>query len=212
MKRKSVKIAVSVLLCAFAVQFFASCGRITHADEVLQARNRKYDELISGGMSKEDADKWLNEHTEAWHPNYMSKENKEGDEAEKPTAKPTEEPVDFMEAICGTYLVSGNGVLTGGAVYDDEGSETTFTKLALHVTQAGDDTVQIDVEGDHGGSGTVSANSPTVSYTDSMGYEVTVTFSVNDGVMHADMRIFGDLSIEDTGERCTETVTLSGDK
>ena len=124
----------------------------------------------------------------------------------------TEKYENFIGEICGTYLVSGTGVLTGGAVYDDEGPETTFTKLALHVLQADGNAVQIDVEGEHAGSGEVNADSPSVTYTDSMGYEVTVTFVVTDGVAHADMRIFGDLSIEDTGERCTETITLSGDK
>lgn len=119
----------------------------------------------------------------------------------------------FIDQICGTYLVSGTGVLTGGPVYDDEGPETTFTEVALHVSQAGDNAVQIDVEGVFAGSGEVSAESPTVSYTDSKGYEVTVTFTVNNnGGAHADMKIFGDLSIEGTGEYYTETITLSGDK
>ena len=44
-------------------------------------------------------------------------------------------------------------------------------------------------------------------------YMFTVNFTVNsDGGTHVDMKVFGDLSIEDTGERCTETITLSGDK
>ena len=208
MKNRIIKTALTVLLCISTILFLTGCG-ISHRDSVISdARYQKYKELTEGGMSNEDAHKWLDEHMEEWHPDY---EKSDSDKAEEPE-KPTEEPVDFMEAICGTYLVSGTGVLTGGAVYDDEGPEATFTKLALHVSQAGDNAVQIDVESDHEGSGAVSAESPTVSYTDSMGYEVTVTFAVTDGVAHADMRIFGDLSIEDTGERCTETITLSGDK
>lgn len=208
MKNRTIKKALTVLLCICTILFLTGCG-ISHRESVIsEARYQKYKELTEGGMSNEDADKWLDEHTEEWHPDYKKSDS---DKAEKPE-KPTEEPVDFMEAICGTYLVSGTGVLTGGAVYDDEGPETTFTKLALHVSQAGDNAVQIDVEGEHAGSGEVSAESPTVSYTDSMGYEVTVTFAVTDGVAHADMRIFGDLTITDTDDYSTETITLSGDK
>ena len=207
MKNRIIKTALTVLLCICTILFLTGCP--SYHDEVISdARYGKFKELTDGGMSKEDANRWLDEHTEEWHPDYKKSDS---DKAEEPE-KPTEEPVDFMETICGTYLVSGNGVLTGGAVYDDEGPETTFTKLALHVSQAGDNAVQIDVEGEHAGSGEVNAESPSVTYTDSMGYEVTVTFAVTDGVAHADMRIFGDLSIEDTGERCTETITLSGDK
>ena len=118
-----------------------------------------------------------------------------------------------MEAICGTYLVAGTGVMTGGALYDDTSSETTFSNIAMHVLQESENSVEIDFEGDYAGSGTVSADSPTVTYTDSMGYEVTVTFTVNDdGGAHVDVKIFGDLSIADTGEYITETILLSGDK
>lgn len=208
MKNRIIKTALTVLLCICTMLFLTGCP--SHHDQVISdARYQKYKELTKGGMSNEDADKWLDEHTKEWHPDYK----KDASDKKEETEKPTKEPIDFMEAICGTYLVSGTGVLTGGAVYDDEGPEATFTNLALHVSQAGDNTVQIDVEGDHAGSGAVSAESPTVSYTDSMGYEVTVTFTVNNnGGAHADMKIFGDLSIEDTGERCTETITLIGDK
>lgn len=209
MKNRIIKKALTVLLCICTILFLTGCG-ISHRDSVISdARYQKYKELTEGGMSNEDANKWLDEHTEEWHPDYKKSDS---DKAEEPE-KPTEETVDFMEAICGSYLVSGTGVLTGGAVYDDEGPETTFTKLALHVSQAGDNAVQIDVEGDHAGSGEVSAESPTVSYTDSMGYEVTVTFTVNNnGGAHVDMKVFGDLTITDTDDYSTETITLSGDK
>ena len=207
MKKRILKTTIVALLCICTMLFFSGCP--SHRDSVISdARYQKYKELTEGGMSNEDAHKWLDEHLDAWHPDYKE----EDPDNEEKKEKPAEKEIDFMEAICGTYLVSGTGVLTGGAVYDDEGPEATFTKLALHVSQAGDNTVQIDVESDHAGSGTVSKDSPTVSYTDSMGYEVTVTFAVTDGDAHADMRIFGDLSIEDTGERCTETITLSGDR
>ena len=109
--------------------------------------------------------------------------------------------------------ISGTGVMTGGATYDDTGSsETTFTNLAVHVVEAGEKEVQIDLEGDYLGNGKVSLESPTVKYTDVKGYEVTVTFSFNDGNPHIDMKIFGDLTLEDTGDYLTETMTLSGDK
>ena len=132
-------------------------------------------------------------------------------EEKKKNADPKE--IDFMETICGTYLVSGTGVMTGGATYDDTGSsETTFTNLAVHVVEAGEKEVQIDLEGDYRGNGNVSLESPTVKYTDVKGYDVTVTFSFNDGNPHIDMKIFGDLTLEDTGDYLTETMTLSGDK
>ena len=207
MTKRIVKTAIIVLLCICTVLLLSGCPS-HHDEEISDARYQKFKELTDGGMSKEEANQWLDENTDQWHPDYKKEESDKEDKTEKPT----EEPVDFMEAICGTYLVSGNGILTGGAVYDDEGSETAFTKLALHVSQTGENTVQIDVEGDHSGSGAVSKDSPTVSYTDSMGYAVTVSFTVKDGGAHADIKIFGDLSIEDTGERCTETITLSGDK
>jgi len=210
MKKGIIKTAVAVLLCICTMLFLTGCPN-RHDEEISDARYQKFKELTEGGMNKEDANKWLDEHTEEWHPDYKKADSDNKEETEEKKEEPKKES-DFMETICGTYLVSGTGVMTGGAVYDDEGPETTFTKLALHVSQAGDNTVQIDVEGEHSGSGTVSADSPTVSYKDSMGYEVTVTFAVSDGTSHVDMKIFGDLSIEDTGERCTETITLEGDK
>ena len=164
--------------------------------------------------SCEEPDGREGEFKEDWESKHAAQTTveEETEEEETTVEETTAEPVDFIKTICGTYLVSGKGVLTGGALYDDEGPETTFHNLALHVSEAGKNTVEIDVEGDHAGSGAVSEDSPTVSYKDSMGYEVTATFSVKDGVAHVEMKIFGDLSIEDTGERCTETVTLSGDK
>ena len=141
-----------------------------------------------------------------------SEEYKDNAEEKRKNADPKE--IEFIETICGTYLVSGTGVMTGGATYDDTGSsKTTFTNLAVHVVEAGGEKeVQIDLEGDYRGNGNVSLESPTVKYTDVKGYDVTVTFSFNDGNPHIDMKIFGDLTLEDTGDYLTETMTLSGDK
>ena len=207
MKKRTVKAAILALLCTFSMLFLSGCPSY-HDEKISDARYQKFKELTNDGMSKEDANQWLDEHLDKWHPDY----NEENSDKEDNTIKPAEEDFSFIETICGTYLVSGNGVLTGGALYDDDSPETTFTNLALHVSQADDNTVSVDVEGDHAGSGTPSAESPTVTYTDSMGYEVTVTFTVKDGTSHVDMKIFGDLSIADTGEHCTETVILSGEK
>ncbi|MBO4898043.1 MAG: hypothetical protein J5590_07075 [Clostridia bacterium] len=129
----------------------------------------------------------------------------------KPTEKPTEEP-SFMETICGTYLVSGTGHLTGNAWYDEDltTQDRTYTNLALHVSQVDENTVEIDVEGGLQGSGTVSAESPTVSYTgveeDGDNYQVTVTFTVNDGGARVDF------SFHSSDSDSTEDMKLSGEK
>ena len=130
---------------------------------------------------------------------------------EKATEKPAEEP-SFMETICGTYLVSGTGHLTGNAWYDEDltTQDRTYTNLALHVSQVDENTVEIDVEGGLQGSGTVSAESPTVSYTgveeDGDNYQVTVTFTVNDGGARVDF------SFHSSDSDSTEDMKLSGEK
>ena len=136
----------------------------------------------------------------------------------KPTEKPTEEP-SFIETICGTYLVSGSSHLSGNEWYDEDltSQEATHTNLALHVSQVDENTVAIDLDGGLQGSGTISAESPAVSYTvedDEWGhcYQITVTFTVKDGVAQVDysyhediMNIFGEFD-------STEDMKLSGEK
>ena len=205
MKKRIIQITVLVLLCTLAMQFFAGCGRRTHADEIMQAKNQKIEELVKSGMTKDEATEWVDEHLEEWHPDHMN------EETEAPTEAPTEEP-SFMETICGTYLVSGTGHLTGNAWYDEDltTQDRTYTNLALHVSQVDENTVEIDVEGALQGSGTVSAESPTVSYTgveeDGDNYQVTVTFTVNDGGARVDF------SFHSSDSDSTEDMKLSGEK
>lgn len=210
--KRFIKQALIVLLCICTILFLTGCG-VSHRDSVISdARYQKYKELTDGGMSKEDANKWLDEHTKEWHP-YAEKGDSDNEEkTEQPTEKPTEEPADFMETICGTYLVSGTGHLTGNAWYDEDltTQDTTFTNLALHVSQVGNNSVQIDLDGEYAGSGTVSAESPTVSYTgvekDGDNYQVTVTFTVNDGGARVDF------SFHSSDSDSTEDMKLSGEK
>ena len=132
-----------------------------------------------------------------------TRQAKEEAEAEK-AAK---EKLSFMETICGTYLVSGTGHLTGNAWYDEDltTQDTTYSHCSLHVSRVDENTVETDVEGAFKGSGTVSPASPTVSYT-SGEYRVTVKFTVTGDDAKVELTAHSDDS------DCTEDVKLSGEK
>ena len=99
MKNRIIKTALIVLLCICTILFLTGCG-ISHRDEVISdARYEKFKELTDGGMSKEDANRWLDEHTDEWHPDYKKDASDKKEETEKPAGMETASAPAVAEKI-----------------------------------------------------------------------------------------------------------------
>ena len=95
MKNRVVKTTAFVLICICTMLFLAGCPN--HHDEVISdARYVKFSELVNNGMSKKDANQWLDEHLDEWHPDYKKSDSDKEAETGLPAKK-----------IAGTYEVIG---------------------------------------------------------------------------------------------------------
>ena len=121
---------------------------------------------------------------------------------------------DFIETICGTYHLTGTCVSTGPSPSDRETESVEYT---LAVSEAGDSNINVRSVDGEGEVLTLPIDPSTgVAYLDlnsiNQGFEHTLKFKVSGGKVHLDMKIFGDLTFEDSEAYYTDTTILSGDK